>query len=257
MSKFSSILQQKFRKKEKPKTTALVEKKSERELSNIFGKWELEEQERDALSVLLQKYAPDEQQPDVDQDLSQLVTITSEIKAINNQAAILQGERIKRAQQILKKYRDGAFTAWLLTTYGNRQTPYNFLQYYEFYSKMPQTLHSQINSMPRQAIYTLASREGVLSKKEEIVRNYNGETKQQLITLIRSEFPLKEKDKRRENIGENTIKGLKQLIVQFKQTSVKLTTTQKETLKELLDQFASSVDICEGEEERLDKQVLK
>ncbi len=45
--------------------------------------------------------------------LSSFDSITSEVKAINNQAIILHGERIKKAQEILKNYRDGAFTAWL------------------------------------------------------------------------------------------------------------------------------------------------
>ncbi len=232
--------------------TALVEKRNEGELtvfSGIFGEAHLDEKQKGELSLLLQKFVSDEQQADVAQDLNQLAAITSEIKAINNQAAILQGERIKKAQQILKKYRDGAFTAWLLSTYGNRQTPYNFLQYYEFHTKMPKALHTRIETMPRQAIYTLASREGVLEKKEEIVRNYRGETKQQLISLIRAQFPLGEKDKRRENIGDNTIKGLKQLIAQFKQRDVKLTTEQKKTLMELFKHFSSIVNTCEGKKD--------
>ena len=102
---------------------------------------------------------------DFDDDLKALMAITSEVKAITNQAVILHGERIKRAQEILKKYRDGAFTAWLFATYGNRQTPYNFLQYYEFYTVMPQALHPKLDQMPRQAVYSLASRAGALREK--------------------------------------------------------------------------------------------
>lgn len=66
-------------------------------------------------------------------DLAELSLITSEVKAINNQAAILHGERIKKAQTLLKSYQEGAFSAWLNATYGNRQTPYNLMQYYEFF----------------------------------------------------------------------------------------------------------------------------
>ncbi len=250
MLKLTSILHGRFRKKEKSKATALVEKKNEGNLtvfSGILGQIDLDKQEREELSLLLQKYISDEQ-GDVASDFHQLMAITSEIKAINNQAAILQGERIKKAQQILKKYRDGAFTAWLISTYGNRQTPYNFLQYYEFYTKMPKTLHTQIESMPRQAVYTLASREGGLDKKEEIVRNYNGETKQQLISLIRSLFPLDERDRRRENIGENTIKALKQLVEKFKQPHLRLSKKQKQTLLELLNDFGAALNVCDTED---------
>ena len=100
-------------------------------------------------------------------DLNHLISLTSEVKAINNQAALLHGERIKKAHQILTRYRDGAFTAWLMAAYGNRQTPYNLMQYYEFCEAMPKQLASKIELMPRQAIYVFASREGEPRKKSK------------------------------------------------------------------------------------------
>lgn len=247
MAKISSILQQRFRKKEKPKMTELAEKTTAGQLtvfSGVFGSGQLGKKEEEELSALLQQFSPDGD-IDLSQDLKSLIAITSEVKAINNQAAILHGERIKQAQTLLKKYRDGAFTAWLNSTYGNRQTPYNFLQYYEFYSTIPKTLHSQIEAMPRQAVYTLASRDGSLAKKEEIVRNYQGETKQQMLTLIRSIFPLDEKDKRRENVGEMTLKTLQRLVISFEHSQVKMTPKQKQAMHKLLDQLGALVDICE------------
>ena len=92
----------------------------------------------------------------------------------------MHGERIKKAQEILKSYRDGAFTAWLLAAYGNRQTPYNFLQYYELYTALSPGLHSQLEAMPRHAVYVLASRSGELTQKETMVRG---------TTLLRCEMP--------------------------------------------------------------------
>lgn len=247
MVKITSILQERFRKKEKPKMSELAEKTTQGQLtvfSGIFGMGKLGKKECDELALLLQKFSHDAHL-DHAEDLNALIAITSEVKAINNQAAILHGERIKQAQTILKNYRDGAFTAWLTATYGNRQTPYNFLQYYEFYSKIPKTLHPQVESMPRQAVYTLASREGAFSKKEEIVRNYKGETKQQMITLIRSLFPLDEKDGRREDIGETTLKTLQRLVASFEGSQVKMTPKQKRSMHELLELLGSLVDICE------------
>lgn len=229
--------------------TELAQKTTEGQLTvfaGVFGMKKLGEKEQEELSDLLKKFSPDEN-PDVTNDLRSLIAITSEVKAINNQAAILHGERIKQAQTILKRYRDGAFTAWLLATYGNRQTPYNFLQYFEFYSKIPKTLHEQVESMPRQAVYTLASREGAFSKKEEIVRNYQGETKQEMISLIRSHFPLNDKDKRRENIGESSLKVLQRLTDIFENSSFKLTRDQKQAMRVLLKQLGSLVDKCETE----------
>ena len=106
---------------------------------------------------------------------------------------------------------------------------------------MPKTLHPQIESMPRQAIYTLSSRDGALSKKEELVRNYKGETKQQMITLIRSLFPLKEDDKRGENIAQSSIKHLQRLVTTFAHAKPKLTAKQKTELLELLDTLKSQI----------------
>jgi hypothetical protein len=98
--------------------------------------------------------------------------------------------------------------------------------------------------MPRQAIYTLATREGELCKKEEIVRNYKGETKQQMIALIRSLFPLKEEDKRGEKIVENSIKQLERLHVTFRHAQPKISPKQKQKLLKLLDLLQSSIRTC-------------
>ena len=247
MIKLSSILQKRFGKKKKPKMTELAQKTTKGELtvfSGIFEMRKLGEREKEELSKLLVKFSPDESF-DVSEDLNSLINITSEVKAINNQAAILHGERIGQAQTILKNYSDGAFSAWLMSTYGNRQTPYNFLQYYEFYSKIPKVLHPQVKSMPRQAVYTLASRKGCFSKKEEIVRNYQGETKQQMISLIRSVFPLDEKDGRRKDVGETTRKTLQQLVTCFEHSQIKMTPKQKRSMHELLDQLGSLIEVCE------------
>lgn len=242
MAKLTEMLQQRFRKKQ-DKMEELAEKRAEGQLtvfSGVFRVEKLGEKEREELRSLLLKFAP-EGEIDVSADLHSLMTITSEVKAINNQAAILHGERIKQAQTLLKNYRDGAFTAWLTTTYGNRQTPYNFLQYYDFYTKIPKALHSQVESMPRQAVYTLASRDGSFSKKEEIVRNYQGETKQEMLALIRTCFPLDQDDRRRENSGENACKLLEQALHLLEKPSFNITTQQKMKMEELLAHISSLI----------------
>lgn len=202
--------------------------------SGVFHLAELSEREKDTISSILEQYAIDEKR--VDDDLEALFSITSEVKAINNQAALLHGERIKKAQTILTRYRDGAFTAWLLAAYGNRQTPYNLLQYYEFYEAMPKPLRFQIELMPRQAIYTLASREGALEKKKYIVEKYNGETKSELLTLIRETFPLEEQDKRKKS-GDAIISSLRKLSVLLRSTKSSLTRGQKETIRNLIEEL--------------------
>src|ERR1700690_3631894 len=134
MSKVNDLLFNRLRQKFS-KMTELAEISSKGNLSSFAGVFKvspLTVQEKEDLEALLNDYKSESQYAIAD-DLSTLSSLTSEIKAINKKAAILHGERIQKAQEILKKYRDGAFSAWLVNTYGNRQTPYNFLQYYEFY----------------------------------------------------------------------------------------------------------------------------
>jgi hypothetical protein len=241
MSKFNDLLNLRFRQKEQAssKMTALVERATNGDLSSFSGVFRvtaLNPTETSMLESILKSYRQNESF-DVDQDLRLLSTITSEVKAITNQAVILHGERIKRAQEILKNYKDGAFTAWLFATYGNRQTPYNFLQYYEFYTQMPQALHTKIDQMPRQVIYSLASRNGDLFKKEEIVRNYEGQTKQELLNLIRLEFPLDETDKRLPNLADHAITFLKRAREMLKKKICVPSSAEKEIIQDLIAQL--------------------
>lgn len=232
MSKLVERLQQRFLKRETPPPPA------EREPSSLVAHFlshrELDEKDKSRLLELLHKFSPEDATP-IPQDFTSLMHITSEVKAINNQAAILHGERIKRAQTILKKYREGAFTAWLLAAYGNRQTPYNFLQYYEFYSKMPEELRKQMEGMPRQIVYTLASRQGSMEQKETVVRSYQGEPTEQVLARIRSLFPLDAHDQRKENEGEAAIKMLQRAATQVLRAHTKMTPEQKALVGELMD----------------------
>jgi hypothetical protein len=234
MSKVNDLLTSRLKQKAS-KMTELAEIASRGNLSSFAGVFKinpLSVQEREDLETLLHNYKNEEQ--GIDDDLRILAGITSEIKAINNQAAILHGERIKKAQEILKKYRDGAFSAWLITTYGNRQTPYNFLQYYEFYLELPQNLHSKLDEMPRQAVYTLASRDAPFEKKEAVLKNYRGETKNEVLTLIRKTFPLDDKDGRKEDLALQAINTLKKLELLFKERRFRPSRIQKETIQKLL-----------------------
>jgi hypothetical protein len=246
MSKFNDLLNLRFKSREsqQPKMTALVERSSNGDLSSFSGVFRvsaLNETEKANLESILKSFRQSEFY-DVDPDLKALSAITSEVKAITNQAVILHGERIKRAQEILKKYRDGAFTAWLFATYGNRQTPYNFLQYYEFYTLMPQSLHPKIDQMPRQVIYSLASRSGAVEKKEEIVKNYNGQPKQELLNLIRIQFPLDEDDKRHPNLAAHAIAFLKRARETLKNPLCVPSAVEKQTLMNLSAQLHDLIE---------------
>lgn len=244
--KFNDLLNLRFKQKEsqQPKMTALVERSNNGDLSSFSGVFrvsELNQKEKDDLETILTNFRRDDSQ-DIAADLRALMILTSEVKAITNQAVILHGERIKKAQDLLKKYRDGAFTEWLYTTYGNRQTPYNFLQYYEFYTIMPQALHPKLDQMPRQVVYNLASRTGPLEKKEEIIKNYNGQTKQELLNLIRIEFPLANEDKRLPHFASHALGFLKRTRELLKNPHCSLLADEKRQLKNLLLQVQSLID---------------
>lgn len=200
--------------------------------SGVFRVSPLSPTEQEKLEAILSEYQPDG--IDTALDLEALVSITSEVKAIHNQAAILHGERIKKASEILKGYKDGAFSAWLVATYGNRQTPYNFLQYYEFYISLPAVLHEKLDRMPRQAVYSLASRNGPTDKKQDIVRNYNGEAKQELLVLIRNTFPLEKEDRRASNHSVAVIKTLMKLDALVKEPNFHPTKEEKSSIQKLI-----------------------
>jgi len=243
MNKVNKFLSQRLKKAEKStKMSALATQSMEGHLtsfSGIFGFTDLNGSEKELLAQILKKFAPEG--TEIDQDLKSLITLTSEVKAINNQAIILHGERIKAAQSILTKYRDGAFTSWLINTYGNRQTPYNFLQYYEFYLTMPQTLRPLVETMPKQAIYTLASREGSFDEKQTIVENYQGETKKELIQLIRETFPISESDKRSKSVGIGLINTTEKLRQSIKANLKHLSDKQKNTLLGLIKEIEDTL----------------
>ncbi|MGR3912483.1 MAG: CT583 family protein [Candidatus Rhabdochlamydia sp.] len=216
MSKVNDLLSARLKQKSS-KMGELATLSSRGDLSSFSGVFKIQplsHKDEEVLKTLLQEYQIEEKQP-FEEDFQNLSNLTSEIKAISSQAIILHGERIQKAQTILKNYRDGAFSRWLLSTYGNRQTPYNFLQYYEFYLKLTPSLQDKLEEIPRQAVYTLASRDVSWNQKQAFITSYKGETKHELLEQIRLLFPLEESDQRRENLvmqGLTLLQKLHQLI---------------------------------------------
>lgn len=239
MSQVNALINERLKKNDRSPKMAVMAKQSANgnlnSFSGLFSITELNDKEKIELEQLLHAYSTGHE--DISEDLKNLVFITSEVKAINNQAAILHGERIKNAHSILTRYKDGAFTAWMITTYGNRQTPYNLMQYYDFYEAMPKSLRPQVEAMPRQVVYTLASREGPLEKKRRIVENYNGEKKAELLALIREVFPLDEKDNRKQNFGLIAIQTMQRLHQQLQSKRAFISRKQKSEILELMDEI--------------------
>ena len=233
MKKLTDLLQKRINPKEKLQggVKALVERSQN--FLPIFGSYILSEEEKLRLKSLLDRFKKPHQV--VENDFEQLVVVTQEVKAITNQAALLHGERIQKAQKILKSYQDGAFTAWLYDTYGNRQTPYNLLQYYEFYSKAPSHLKLIIDKMPRQAVYTLASRSISFSDKKAFVEKFCGETKEELLRKIREQFPIDPLDGRKEDLAVQFFKGIEKAHLFLQRKKVCFSKVQKKQLHSLID----------------------
>lgn len=205
MTKINNLLTDRLKGNSLTKMTSLAERSSAGNLSSFTGVFRiapLSQEEREKLSQILQEHTSLEEQnapsnPSLDKDLTELSLLTTEIKAIQAQAVLLHGERISKAQQILKNYRDGAFTAWLKFAYGNRQTPYNFLHYFHFLTSLPEPLQKTAEQMPRQAIYALSSRKIAPQEKVDFVSSFKGESKRELLERIQEKFPLDQFDKRK------------------------------------------------------------
>lgn len=220
------------------KVKQLAQKSSEGNLtsfSGLFKVGELTEVEKFSLESILKTYL--EEQKEITEDLQSLIEITSEVKAIHNQAALLHGERIKKVQTLLKKYKEGAFSAWLVAAYGNRQTPYNFLLYYEFYQELQPPVRLKIEGMPRQAVYALASRKAPLQKKQEVIDLYSGQTKKEMLDIIRDHFPLDKEDGRRTDEGQAILTAITKILYSYKKRKENISEETKQEIKKTLNHF--------------------
>lgn len=206
MSNLKTLLEKRFKHAPQNKMEELARKRSQGELSpflNGVSTSKLSPQEEEKIRSLLANYALQNQ--NIEEDSLNICLISAQVKQIHHQSVLLHGEHIKKVRDILKNYREGAFSAWLVLTYGNRQTPYNFLMYYELFLTLPESLKATLGAMPKQAVYTLASRQGDLAQKELIIRNYHGENKNELLKQIRETFPLLESDARRTTLTKQAL----------------------------------------------------
>jgi hypothetical protein len=233
MKDLNSLLSEKMQQKNQTRIQTLADKNlATPSVSSLFKTTPLSEGETFELHKIL--YENKTPSSDLESDLHSLKSLTQEIKAIQTQAVILHGERIKKAQDLLKSYKDGAFTEWLLSVYGNRQTPYNFLAFYEFYSSIAEGLRPKLLDMPKQAVYTLASRAGDSKKKVEIIQTYKGEPKHLILAKIRNLFPIASHDRRKQKFSEHMILSLARLLEQTDLKDWRPTKTEKNKIEILL-----------------------
>ena len=197
---------------------------------------ELTENEKRAI----QKILVDEYHPGVIADIQiaqhieQLINITKQIKSITVQSVLLHGERITQAQKLLANYKDGAFSKWLLVTYGNRQTPYSMLRYYEFYQSAPEETRPMIEAAPKKCMYALASREVDLIKKLEGVKNNCNKSQADFLESIQSMFPTAQAGKRESVKNKSTLNSMDTLLIKLKSGAQYLNEYHKAEIERLI-----------------------
>jgi len=199
---------------------------------------ELTDQEKSNIHQLL----CDDHQPEktpksmVSQHAEQLISITKQIKSISAQSVLLHGERIKQAQDLLADYREGAFTKWLMTTYGNRQSPYNMLRYYEFHQNAPQIARQMIEAAPKKCVYTLASREGDDQKKLELLQDHGNKPQIKFLKEIQRAFPTQETSKRQPQLT-STIESISKLCAKLEDSSKHLSDNDRAGIRKIVQRL--------------------
>lgn len=173
-------------------------------------------------------------------DVDTLKSITADIKAIGRQGTVLIGERVYKAKELLKPYKDGTFTKWLESTFGTRKTGYNMLSYYELYQDLPDAeLKEKFKKIPQRIAYALASRKGEIDKKMEIIRDSNGMEQDDLVACIKETFPVSSTDKRSgKDSNSRFIMAVRELLKKLEVRKDSLTEQNKkelESLKSIID----------------------
>ncbi|MDF2577728.1 MAG: pGP6-D [Chlamydiales bacterium] len=194
------------------------------------------------------------QPPENEEDLQELENITSELKGLIGGSVLLQGERIKKAQRLFFSYKEGAFKSWLLSLYGNRQTPYNMLQYYELHYDLPAAMRNILEQLPRKAAYILASRQAPLEDKIKILQRYKGEKQDDFIIIIRNTFPGSVYDQRRKNVKISTLNAMNKLCNTLEKATDNLGAEGAQKINELITRLNKYLEASNDSQE--ERQIL-
>ncbi len=194
----------------------------------------LSSKERTGLKSLIETYKKPDSKREANSDLDELSGISQEIKTIDAQSILLHGERIKKARDLLKDYKDGCFTKWMMLIYGTRARPYCFLNYFLFHQSLKPSLKRSLEEMPRSASYLLASRSGESVVKEAILKKYSGEKQKNLVSIIKNNFPLNDQDRRKKDSLTKDIKLLESVCSRLQKQKDSLSNQQIKKLKKTL-----------------------
>ncbi|WP_068470538.1 CT583 family protein [Candidatus Protochlamydia phocaeensis] len=169
----------------------------------------------------------------IENDINQIKQITAEIRTIGKQGSILMGERAFKAREILKSYKDGAFTKWLEISFGSKRSGYNALSYYELFISLPDSdIKDKFKKIPQKVAYALASRIGEIEKKAEIINSCDNLKTDQMLELIQEQFP---SEKKKQNMkshpqGKHLIFSAFDAIQKIKALNYELSEQDKQSL---------------------------
>lgn len=242
----------KIEKKDKQKkTTAVIDGKDPLFLNFDFTKEfkiDIEKRKSEIKEILL-KYAKEEKR--AEKDLEKVLKFSLEIEGISVQNRILHGERLLEVKEILKGgeskdfgYKDGCFIAWIMKVYGNKQTPYNYINYTSLYKKLPNETREKFLSMPFTAASNLAPKGGLSTQDTievepgvlDIIKNSEGKSRDALMFEIRERFKGTKKGKKPNKAG-TLISLLKRVEILLKNEYVKLNNSQRVEFEDCLEEL--------------------
>ncbi len=238
-----------FNKHKHATTTLPIQANPANAFRSIFDIQKLDETEERALEQLLFDHSRlgediEEANAKVAKDAEILKKITSEARSINKQGILLVGERIFQAREILKNYENGrgAFTKWLQMTFGSRSSAYNCLSYYEFYQSLPdEDLRVQLKKMPYKAAYALASRDGNMETKSEIIRDYHTEKAENILPIIQEKLPITKDSKNKRDTTSSLISKLEKDAFIIKKLKEHLNEEDRSRLNKIAEEILSIV----------------
>jgi hypothetical protein len=244
--KLDQVLAERLSSAVSNKVRKLAERSAQGALSSaatLFSPRPPSKQETEEMVELLRPFTLISEEPSlrIEGVARELATLKIEIQAINKQAILLHGERILKAQTLLKKYHEGAFSKWLKETYGNRQTPYNFLFFYQLFSALEKELQELFDRMPKIAAYSLASKDVPLSEKKEFIKSSHSASRQEILYALKQRFPLKQEDKRGHVRARSLFSSLKKVHILLKETLPILSVDDIEVAFEYIEKISTQL----------------
>ena len=213
--------------------------------NGLFNVQELNEKENRAIEkILVDGYEPGFfGEETVEVDTNELKRITKELKAISKQGVILIGERIAKAREILKKYKEQSFRDWLTLTYGSFKSGYNYVSFYDLHESLPDHLKGKLKEMPAKAAYVLASKDAPIERKAEIVEHHASEPAQNIITIIQETLGTDQARKsNRKPVIDKILNSMEKEVLKLSRRKEYMDPGQKQRMQDLIDQLRSIIE---------------